>query len=135
MSRPMPAAVRTAFETELAAARTATTSAQRWTALERAHILSQPWARPHTRAHAVMFGVAWRERDRREALGQVVRLLVAAPGSAVGRYPEGNTGRATVPLTQPMPVPADLAALLAGRLTTGTQDDLGLPARDDGPVR
>jgi hypothetical protein len=60
-----------------------------------------------------MFGVAWRERNRSEIWGQVVRLLVAAPGSALGRYPEGNTGRATVPLTRPLPVPADLAALLA----------------------
>jgi hypothetical protein len=109
----MPHRARAAFEAELAAATTAATPAQRWTALERAHILSQPWPWPHTRAHAVMFAVAWREKDRREALGQVVRLLVAAPGSALGRYPEGNTGRATVPLTRPMPMPADLAAILA----------------------
>jgi hypothetical protein len=62
-----------------------------------------------------MLEVAWRERDRREAVGQVVRLLLAAPGSALGRYPEGNTGRATVPLTQPMPLPQDLAELLSRR--------------------
>jgi len=110
--RPMPADVRNAFEGELAASRAASTSEARWLALERAHILSQPWPWPHTRAHAAMFGVAWRERDRREAWGQVVRLVVAAPGSALGRYPEGNTGRANVPLTLPMPVPADLAELL-----------------------
>jgi uncharacterized protein DUF3703 len=109
----MPDRVRAAFEAELAVAKTASTPAQRWTALERAHILSQPWPWPHTCAHAVMFTVAWRERDRQEVLGQVVRLLVAAPGSALGRYPEGNTGRATLPLTQPMPMPADLAAILA----------------------
>jgi hypothetical protein len=60
-----------------------------------------------------MLGLAWREKDRREAFGQVIRVLVAAPGSALGRYPQGNTGRTTVPLTQPMPVPDDLAALLA----------------------
>jgi len=60
-----------------------------------------------------MLRVAWREHDRREAAGQVLRLLVAAPGSVLGRYPEGNTGRATVPLTQPMPVPHDLAQLHA----------------------
>ena len=109
----MPANVRSAFEAELASSRNAATSGARWRALERAHILSQPWPWPHTRAHAVMFGVAWRERDRREVWGQVVRLLVAAPGSALGRYPEGNTGRASVSLTLPMPVPADLAWLLS----------------------
>ena len=115
MSRRMPDTVRAAFDAELAAARAATTGEQRWAALERAHILSQPWAWPHTRAHAVMLALAWREHDRREAAGQVVRLLVAAPGSALGRYPEGNTGRALVPLTQPMPVPDDLADILATR--------------------
>lgn len=48
-----------------------------------------------------MLGVAWREHDRREAVGQVVRLVVAAPGSALDTYPEGNTGRATVEQHQP----------------------------------
>jgi hypothetical protein len=43
----------------------------------------------------------------------VVRIIVAAPGPGLGRYPEGNTGRAGVALTQPMPVPADLAAVLS----------------------
>ncbi|MBT2231161.1 DUF3703 domain-containing protein [Nonomuraea sp. NEAU-A123] len=31
----------------------------------------------------------------------------------MGRCPEGNTGRATVGLTQPMPIPEDLAAALS----------------------
>jgi hypothetical protein len=56
--------------------------------------------------------LALAQRDRREALGQVVRIIVATLGSALGRYPEGNTGRARVGLTQSMPMPADLAALL-----------------------
>ena len=93
--------------------RTAATSEARWHALERAHILSQPWAWPHTKAHAAMLAVAWRERNRGEAVGQIIRLVVAAPGSALGKYPEGNNGRAAVPLTRPMPMPADLAAVLA----------------------
>lgn len=116
MSRrgPMPTRVREALDAELAAAAAAgaADTDARWRALERAHILSQPWAWPHTRVHGRMLGVALRSRDRREALGQVVRLLVAAPGSASGRYPEGNTGRAAVGLREPMPVPADLADLL-----------------------
>lgn len=115
MSRRMPTQIRAAFDAELRAAHTSATSEQRWAALERAHILSQPWAWPHTRAHAVMLRVAWSEHDRREAAGQVLRLLVAAPGSVLGRYPEGNTGRAAVPLTKRMPVPQDLAELLAHR--------------------
>ena len=46
-----------------------------------------------------MLAVAWRERNRGEAVGQIIRLVVAAPGSALGKYPEGNNGRAAVPLT------------------------------------
>ncbi|WP_407937714.1 MULTISPECIES: DUF3703 domain-containing protein [Mycolicibacterium] len=42
-------------------------------------------------------------------LGQELRLIVAAPGSAGGRYPAGNTGRAAAGLTS-MAVPVDLAA-------------------------
>ncbi|MER7583922.1 DUF3703 domain-containing protein [Kitasatospora sp. NPDC097691] len=114
MSRTMPAGVRTAYAAEMTAARTAPDPADRWRHLERAHILSQPWPWPHTRNHVAMFGLALRLCDRREALGQVLRIIVAAPGSALGRYPEGNTGRANVPLTRPMPLPDDLAAVLAG---------------------
>jgi hypothetical protein len=37
-----------------------------------------------------------------------------SPGSLTGRYPVGNTGRARVPATQPMPIREDLADLLRG---------------------
>jgi hypothetical protein len=40
-----------------------------------------------------MVSLGLRQHDRREALGQIVRILVAAPGSLAGRYPEGNAGR------------------------------------------
>ncbi|MGP4025811.1 DUF3703 domain-containing protein [Actinomadura sp. 3N407] len=108
----MPARVRAAYLGEMNAARRTADPAARWRHLERAHILSQPWPWPHTRNHFAMLALAVVQRDRREAVGQVIRIIVAAPGSALGRYPEGNTGRATVGLTQPMPVPEDLAALL-----------------------
>lgn len=70
---------------------------------------SQPYPWLHTRNHVAMFALALRQHDRREALGQVVRIVVAAPGSALGRYPEGNTGRVAAGLMTPMPIPADLA--------------------------
>ncbi|MEV4111543.1 DUF3703 domain-containing protein [Nonomuraea sp. NPDC049695] len=112
IGRPMPARVRAAYRGEMRAARATVDADARWRHLERAHIISQPWPWPHTRNHIAMFALAVAQRDRREAIGQVVRIIVAAPGSALGRYPEGNTGRATVGLTQPMPIPEDLAALL-----------------------
>lgn len=108
----IPGRVRNALRAELDAARQAPNSDTRWTHLERAHVLSQPWAWPHIDVHGRMLGQAIRERDRKEAVGQVVRLVVAGPGSLAGRYPEGNNGRATVPMTQPAPIPADLAAFL-----------------------
>jgi hypothetical protein len=95
------------------AARAAGDLEEAWRLLERTHILSQPWPWPHVRSHLDMLHLAVHARDRREVLGQIVRTLVAGPGSAVGRYPLGNTGRANVPATRPMPLPDDLAELLA----------------------
>lgn len=60
-----------------------------------------------------MLRLAVRCRDRREILGRLVRLLVAGPGSSVGRVPLGNPGRATVGLMASIPVPEDLARILA----------------------
>lgn len=101
------------YAAEMRAARSAVTAAQQWCHLERAHIVSQSYPWLHTRNHLAMLMVALRQRDRREALGQVVRIVVAAPGSLSGRYPEGNTGRTAAGLTTVMPVPEDLAAALA----------------------
>ena len=114
-SRTIPTAIGSVIAGERAAARRAARSgdiAEAWRLLERTHILSQPWARPHVHSHIEMLRLGIRTRSGREVLGQVVRILVAGPGSALGRYPRGNTGRADVPATAPMPVPDDLAALL-----------------------
>ncbi|MFB6808549.1 DUF3703 domain-containing protein [Streptomyces sp. NPDC056387] len=111
--KTMPAAVRRAFEDELRRARDAAPDTRAmWTALERAHIISQAWAWPHTRAHWHMFRLAVRCRDRAETLGQVVRILVAGAGSLTGRVPYGNTGRTAAGISTPMPLPDDLRQLL-----------------------
>ena len=94
------------------AARERGDAAAEWSHLERAHILSQPMAGPHVRTHLAMLGCGLRRRDRREVLGQLLRLVVAGPGSWTGRYPVGNTGGADVSALQPMPVPDDLKAIL-----------------------
>jgi hypothetical protein len=83
-----------------------------WTLLEDAHVLSQPWARLHVRVHGSMFVAAMVQRDVREVWGQLSRIAVAGPGSLSGRYPTGNTGRARVPATQPMPIAGELAEVL-----------------------
>jgi hypothetical protein len=84
-----------------------------WRALERAHVLSQALAGPHTRVHWAMFCFAFRRRDVREMIGQVPRILLAAPGSLLGRAPRGNTGGSNVGIFSPMPIPEELRAKLA----------------------
>lgn len=113
MTRPGVAA-RDIYRREMAAAQSAPSAVQRWRHLERAHIVSQPDPWLHTCNHAAMLSLALRQRDRREALGQVVRLIVAAPGSISGRYPAGNTGRVGAGLMTPMAIPDDLAPLMGG---------------------
>jgi hypothetical protein len=103
-----------AFRAELRAGRSADSIERRWAALERAHVLSQPWPLQHVRAHAAMISLAVKQRDGRELAGQALRLVVAGPASAAGKYPAGNTGRARVPATLQMPITDDLARLLEG---------------------
>ena len=110
--RRLPPHIREWLAAELAAAGTA---ADPWPYLERAHIVSQPWAWPHTRVHVQMLKVAARQRDRRELFGQIIRSIVAGPGSLAGRYPRGNTGRTTMGLTEVADVPDDLARILDER--------------------
>ncbi len=59
-----------------------------------------------------MLRIGWFRRDRREIVGQLVRLLAAPPASATGVFPVGNTGGANVPATKPMPIPPELRSLI-----------------------
>jgi hypothetical protein len=109
------AQLRRAWSEERAAAVTARRLGDRqgeWHHLERAHILSQPMTVPHLRTHGAMLAAALRRHDRREVVGQLLRLVVAAPGSLSGRYPVGNTGGADVSALRPMPIPEDLRSVL-----------------------
>ena len=107
-----------AFSREMTAARAA------WAAgdpdatfgfLERAHILGQRDFLPHVLTHAWMLRVGWRRRDRREILGQVLRLVATIPGAVFGWVPAGNTGGANVSALKPMPIPAEFAPYFADR--------------------
>ena len=113
-----------AWANERAAARKARElgdGASEWRHLERAHILSQPMAVLHVRTHVAMLGAGIRRRDRREIVGQLLRLVVAGPGSLTGRYPVGNTGGADVNALTPMPIPDDLVAVLSAATHTEEQ--------------
>jgi hypothetical protein len=111
------AVIRRAWGAELAEALRARERGDRalqWRHLERAHIVSQPLAGPHVRTHVAMLGFALRTGRAGEVMGQLLRILVAAPGSWTGKYPVGNTGGADVSAFRPMPVPPDLRAVLGG---------------------
>lgn len=113
-----PAAIRQAWAAEHRAARQARADgdpSRERHHLERAHILSQPFAFAHVRTHWAMLVFGVRTCDGREIIGQLVRLLVAGPGSAMRRYPLGNTGGANVSAFEPMDIPADLQAILTNR--------------------
>ena len=112
----MDRAHRTAYGAERGAAADARRSGDSelaWHHLERAHVVAQPFPVAHVGSHAAMLRLAVRLRDRTEVSGQVVRLIVAGPGSLVGRFPVGNTGRASLPLTAELPIPPDLVELMA----------------------
>jgi hypothetical protein len=112
----LPTSLRPHYQYELQAARTAYArqdSPGAFQHLERAHILGQRWAWPHTQVHLLMLRHGWRTRDGREILGQVPRIVFGFFMSFFGRVPTGNTGGANVSPEQPMPLPADLQQLLA----------------------
>jgi ligand-binding SRPBCC domain-containing protein len=90
-------------------------TASAWRALERAHIVSQPYLGPHLASHWSMFRFAINERDTGEVAGQIFRLALAPLGAISGRIPTGNTGRANVSAFQPMDIPPDLRARLRGK--------------------
>lgn len=81
--------------------------------LERAHVLGQASTREHLRSHWQMLRWAVAQRDRRELFGQLLRLIGAATKTFVGLIPEGNTGGAKVSPLRHMPIPRDLARVIA----------------------
>ncbi|MGH6997940.1 MAG: DUF3703 domain-containing protein [Phenylobacterium sp.] len=106
-----------AYRTTISAARQAYAAGDLTTAFraaERAHILGQPWAIPHSAAHWLMLKIGLRRRDGREVRGQVLRLAAGGVLSLVGWLPEGNTGGADTPPKKPAPLPDDLVELCRG---------------------
>jgi len=111
----MHAAARAAYATEVASGRAALGGreyARCFFHLERAHVLGQRSTFRHVYAHWLMFRTAVGQRDFREALGQLPRMVAAMLSSRIW-VPLGNTGRARVSAFAPMPVPEDLRHLVS----------------------
>lgn len=110
----MKLALKLAYEQELALAMQAEQCGQLRVAferLERAHVLGQRSTRAHVRTHWRMLRLGIGMRDRRETIGQVIRLIAALVITRIW-VPIGNTGGASVSATRPMRVPKDLRRLL-----------------------
>lgn len=78
--------------------------------LERAHVLGQASTREHVRVHWAMLRWGVRQRDRKEILGQLFRLIGALTKTSIGLVPTGNTGGSNVSPFQTLPIPAELQA-------------------------
>ena len=105
--------VSAAYATEISLARTAFENrdySQSFYHLERAHILGQRTTLKHAYAHWLMFRAGLQQRDLKEILGQVPRMLASLLFSRIW-VPLGNTGRSRVPAMKAMPVPNDLRHL------------------------
>ena len=107
------ALIRPEVDAELGAARTARDPAVSFHHLERAHVLGQASTIEHVRVHVHMLVWSLRHRKPSEVVGQAVRIAGAAALTTIGLIPHGNTGGSNVSPFRPMPVPEDLAAMIA----------------------
>jgi hypothetical protein len=107
--------LKSAFEAEIAAAERCIQAGQLDRAirhLERAHVLGQNHVTPHVRAHWGMFRIALKRRSLVDGLGQAVRILLGAIGSAAGIVPTGNTGGTDLGMFARLPIDPEIEALI-----------------------
>ena len=82
--------------------------------LERAHVLGQAHVRWHVLSHWLMLKIAIRRHQASAAMGQVVRIVLGAIGSAIGRFPTGNTGGSDVSMFARTPIAPELLGVMEG---------------------
>lgn len=81
--------------------------------LENAHVLGQESTYYHVYAHWKMFQWGIRNRNIKEVLGQLLRMVGAATTTAIGLVPQGNTGGSNVSPFQRMPIQPRLATIIS----------------------
>lgn len=82
-----------------------------WYHLERSHIIGQSYPIEHTYSHWLMLKFGFMQKDTKEVLGQIIRLLVGGWKSFIDHVPLGNTGGANVLPLKSMPIPNDIKNL------------------------
>lgn len=80
--------------------------------LERAHVIGQALVVPHAKSHWLMLKVEMQRRRPAAVLGQCVRIVLGALGSAVGVVPVGNTGGTNISMFKRMPVAPELQKII-----------------------
>ncbi len=112
----MKAVLREYFKAELEKAKTAIVAQYfeaAWTALQRAHILGQRDAIAHTIAHWKMLKLAWKQRDFREVMGQLMPVLLAVPLTFLyGQMRLLRGGKANLNDSERMSIPEDIQQIL-----------------------
>jgi len=83
-----------------------------WHHLERAHILGQSYPFEHTFSHWLMLKFGLRQKNFKEVIGQLLRLVVGGWKSFIDHVPIGNTGGSDVPPLSRMKLPDDLEKIL-----------------------
>lgn len=72
--------------------------------LENAHVLGQESTWWHVKVHGLMFCWAVRQRDVKECIGQLIRIVGAATKTAIGLVPAGNTGGTNISPFKRLPI-------------------------------
>ena len=105
-------AIASRFENELKIFERLENASDRWNQLERLHIIAQSNITFHYKTHLMMLRLAIKESNLWEVLGQLLRLVLVAPGHLLGTLPRGNVGTTRVSAFKPMKLPSDLDDLL-----------------------
>jgi hypothetical protein len=108
-----------AFDSEMAQAKRLIASRDLEAAfahLERAHVLGQAYVMPHIRSQWMMCVAEFRRHRPAAMIGQVIRIVLGALGSALGTVPVGNTGGTNISMFKRMPIEAELLEIIQGRV-------------------
>tara|TARA_R110000744_G_scaffold17891_12_gene48295 strand:- start:2596 stop:3000 length:405 start_codon:yes stop_codon:yes gene_type:complete len=81
--------------------------------LEHAHVLGQNSTYWHTKIHCLMFAWARRQADKKEYIGQLLRIAGAVSKTAMGAVPQGNTGGSHISPFKSLPLRESHARAIA----------------------
>ena len=79
---------------------------------------SEPDLKPKERrkgADWLMLLLEWRRRRFGAVVGQGIRMLLGAVGSALGKVPTGNTGDSDISMFQSLPIDPELQQIIDGK--------------------